>query len=154
MPLIDPPLTPEEREGMFSHARALKGTPWRHQGHTERGVDCLGFVWLVLYRTVLASRGVKLPMPRTDYGRTPHNNKLHDGLVEWLGDPVTDAPRPGDVAVLRWTGDAHHVAIVVPHPFHGLGLIHADNSAAGGPRVVEHGWDYVWDRRFVEAFRP
>ena len=55
---------------------------------------------------------------------------------------------------MRWTGDAHHVGLIVPHPQREFGLIHADNTAAGGPRVVEHGIDKFWRRRILEWWRP
>lgn len=152
--LLGPPFNDRGRAIMLAEARKLLGTPWRHQGRTTRGIDCLGFVWFTLARTVLRLHGLDLPLPRSDYGRTPHNGKLREGLILWLGEPVGE-PQPCDIVTLKRAGEeAHHVAIVTPHPHHGLGLIHADNGAAGGPRVVEHGWDEQWDRCFVEAFRP
>jgi cell wall-associated NlpC family hydrolase len=154
MRLLGEPLTDTERALVIVEARALLGVAWKHKGRTERGLDCLGLIWLALVRALAVSRQAALIKPRNDYGRTPFNGHLRAGLIEWLGPPIKTAPKPGDIITMVWTGDEHHVAIVVPHPFHGLGLIHADNTAAGGPRVVEHGWDYLWDRRFVEAFRP
>lgn len=152
--ILGEPLIDDERALIVTEARRLLDIPWRHKGRTERGLDCLGLVWLALSRALLAARGEPLPLPRNDYGKTPFNGHLRAGLIEWLGDPITGLPEPGDVATFRWTGDAHHVGIVVPHPFHRVGLIHADNTATGGPRVVEHGWDYLWERRFIEAWRP
>lgn len=153
--LLGAPLTDSERSAVLMEAERLRllPLPWRHQGCTERGADCRGFVWLAVAGGVRPTRG-DIPKPRSDYGRTPFNGKLRAGIVEWLGDPITEAPQPGDVVTMRVTGDAHHVALVTAHPHHGLGLIHADNKATGGPRVVAHGWDYVWQRRFIEAWRP
>jgi hypothetical protein len=155
--LLGDPLTDAERAVMFIHARELVGTPYKGKGRTEKAVDCLGAVWLVLYRTLLETRGILLPKPRDDYGRTPFNRQLRAGLVEWLGPPVALRAkdlRPGDIPTMRWTGEEHHVGLIVPHPFHPYGIVHADNGATGGPRVVEHGCDAVWRQRFIEGFRP
>lgn len=156
--LLGPPLTDAERAVVLTEAHKLLGVRWRHKGRTERGVDCIGSVYLTLARALLALRGLILPLPRDDYGRTPFNRQLRAGLIDWLGDPFliddSHAPLPGDVVTLRWTGEEHHVAMVVPHPFYGIGLIHADNTATGGPRVVEHGVDALWRSALVEAFRP
>jgi cell wall-associated NlpC family hydrolase len=152
--ILGGPLTDAERALLVTEARRLLGIPWKHKGRTERGLDCLGLIWLALSRTLLVVRDQALPLPRNDYGKTPFNGHLRAGLVEWLGPPVAGQPEAGDIITVRWVGDAHHVAIVGPHPHRRVGLIHADNTATGGPRVVEQGWDYLWDRRFIEAFRP
>lgn len=151
--LLGEPLTETERAQLIVEARQLLGVEWRHKGRTERGLDCLGLIWLALARVLASSRGERMAKPRNDYGRTPFNGHLRAGLIEWLGAPINGRPAPGDIVTMRWVDDAHHVAIVTPHRFHRIGLIHADNTATGGPRVVEHGWDYVWERRFIEAWR-
>lgn len=156
-PLIWPPLNVAERAVMFDEGRNLLDVPWRHKGRTTKGVDCIGLVYLTLARTLARCRGQRLPKPRDDYGRTPFNRQLRAGLIDWLGEPIIGDPMPGDIVTISWIGDEHHVAIVVPHPFYGRGLLHADNTAGGvkGPRVVEHGWDpVVWDRRVLEGWRP
>lgn len=152
--LLGSPLTEAERAVMLEQARATLGLPWRHKGRSDRGVDCLGEVWLVLARTLQITRGESLPLPRKDYGRRPFNRELREGLIEYIGEPVAGPPVPGVVVTMTWAGEEHHVGLVVPHPFHGIGLIHADNTAAGGPRVVEHGIDAIWQRRILEVFRP
>lgn len=153
--LLGAPLSAAEREAVFAEAERLRLLPlrWRHQGCTERGADCRGFVWLAFAGGLRETRG-EIQKPRSDYGRTPYKQQLRAGLIDWLGEPIKEPLQPGDVVLLRWVGEAHHVALVIPHDFYGIGLIHADNTAPGGPRVVAHGWDYVWDRRFIEAFRP
>jgi cell wall-associated NlpC family hydrolase len=145
---LGPPLTDAEREIVFATARGDVGEPWKHKGRSDRGRDCIGWLrqWFLPVRDI--------PDTRLDYGRTPHNGKLRAGLIEYLGDPISGPMQPGDVVTMHWTGDAHHVGLIVPHPFRGLGLIHADNTATGGPRVVEHGIDKHWRRRIIEWWRP
>jgi cell wall-associated NlpC family hydrolase len=148
--LLGPPLTDVEREAFVAAMLARVGKPWRHQGRTERGADCIGHVHLAL-ATVRTH-----PVPRTDYGRTPHNDKLRTGLRDYLGEPVAGELRVGDIVSMRTAGAAHHVGVIVPHPDWGLGLVHGDSNAPGvaGMRVVYHGLDARWRSRIVEVFRP
>lgn len=148
--VLGPPLTDAERAALHAEARKLLGVRWRHKGRTERGLDCLGLLWLPMSRVVRSLRGIALPRPADDYGRTPYNRRLRAELTHWLGDPVP--LDQADVVSMRWTGEEHHVGLVVPHHFHRRGLIHADNTAAGGRRVVEHGMDDLWERRLIEGW--
>lgn len=151
MRLLGSPLSDAERAAFVAAMLARVDKPWQHQGRTERGADCIGHVHLAL-ATVRPH-----PVPRTDYGRTPHNGKLRTGLREYLGEPVTDGPRVGDIVSLRTNnGDAHHVGVIVPHPDYPLGLVHGDSNPPGvaGMRVVYHGLDARWSSRIVEVFRP
>lgn len=152
----DEPFNDAERAAMYASARSLVGLEFRHQGRTAKGADCIGFGWLLMAPVVLQFRGIELPKPRADYGRTPWNQKLRAEMILYLGEPVAGEPRPGDYVTLRWRGEEHHVAMLLPHPERPLGIIHADNRAAGpqGPRVVEHGVDEAWRKRFVEWWRP
>lgn len=149
--LLGPPLTEAERALVRAEARFLLGTPWRHKGRTARGVDCVGFPRLLLGRVLKETRGLRLPAIPDNYGRTPHNQRLRREICAWLGDPVH--LDQADLVTMTWNHEAHHVGLLVPHPFYGVGVIHADNTAAGGPRVVEHGVDHVWRHRFVEGWR-
>lgn len=145
------PFTDGERALLIAEARKLLGMPWRHQGRRERAADCIGFVWLALQKVR------PIPDTRIDYGRTPYLAKLREGLIEYLGPPVSGEPRPGDVVTIAWgNGQDQHLALVVDHPEYGIGLLHADNNAAGtkGPRVVEHGIDAHWRRRITGIWRP
>ena len=147
--------TDAERAVLFVEALKPVGTPWLHQGRTARGMDCIGYVHVVFARTLLQTRGIVLEAARADYGLTPSVEKLRAELDRFIGPPVKDVPRAGDVVSLRWRGDEHHLAIVVPHPY-GLGLVHADNTAAGaqGKRVVYHRMGPEWLRRVAEVRRP
>jgi hypothetical protein len=146
------PFTDGERALLIAEARKLLGMPWRHQGRRERAADCIGFGALVVGKVR------PIPPPRTDYGRTPYLGKLSEGMTEYLGPPVQGEPRPADLVTLAWgpNGQDRHLALVVDHPEYGIGLLHADNNAAGakGPRVVEHGIDAHWRKRITGCWRP
>lgn len=135
---------------MIAAARSFLGAEWGHAKRLPQKMDCLGLGEL----SIAAVR----PIPRApkDYGRLPHNKRLSAGLTEYLGEPITGAPRPGDVVTLRWTGEENHVAIVVDHPDRPFGLIHCDMHAPGSERgrVIEHGADQHWCRRIVQVWRP
>lgn len=136
---------------LWEAARTFNGAKWRHQGRRPEFMDCLGLVVLSLR---LIGREVS---DRTDYGRTPHNQRLRAGLCAEFGEPVPLSElAPGMIVTMRWTGEENHVAIVSPHPDHGLGLIHCYAFAPGGAvggRVIEHGMDDAWRARIVEAWR-
>lgn len=142
------PLSEAERAAFIAAARAMMNWPWRHQGRTERGIDCLGFV-------KLAISTVRAVVDREGYGRTPYNRQLRASLVEHFGPPVADL-QPADIVSMAWTGEERHLAIVTDYP-EGLGLIHCYARAPGGRsggRVVEHRLDESWRRNIIEAFRP
>lgn len=115
-------------------ARKYIGVRWRHRGRSARGLDCAGLPWRA-YKDC----GVDLP-DFLLYGPEPHNDGLISHISEALGKPVALAPvlpemlRLGDVIVLRFDIQPHHVAIVTEYPYGGLGLIHADGHYG---RVLE-----------------
>src|SRR5690242_9974129 len=99
---------------LVTAARAYKGTPFLHRGRTRRGVDCVGLL-------VLAFRDCGYAPPDfTLYGREPsaHGPGLTHYMVAALGEPVAVAPvpahrlLPGDVIVMRFKKEPHHVGMV------------------------------------------
>ena len=143
MRLLGDPFTDEERAAFLRHALSLLGVPWRHQGRTERGIDCAGVPWWCMAKVRSVAK------PRTDYGRLPHNNKLREELIRYLGEPVPGLPQPGDIATLKWSGEENHVVVVVPHHERPFGFLHASNSDG---KVVQHGADAQWRHRIVERW--
>ena len=140
------PLTAEQRAAMVAHARSMVGTPFRHRGRSERGVDCLGLVLVSL-----AAVGVKARDERV-YGRRPEPEgaRLRAELCEHFGDPVAEIA-PGCVVTMQWHGRPNHVGIVGEYYLGGLSLIHAD---AASERVIEHRLADPWPRRIVEGWLP
>jgi cell wall-associated NlpC family hydrolase len=139
------------RADIVAAARALIGTPYRHQGRVagERGgVDCLGLPIIVGWQ--LGARPTTWNV--TGYRRLPDGHTLLRSLRRDVGrelDPG-EALRPGDLGVFDWGRFPHHLGILGDHPGGGLSLIHA--SAISG-RVEECRLVLGGQMRLVTAFQ-
>ncbi len=128
-------------QAIVEEARRWLGRPFRHQGRTEHGVDCIGLIICV--------RNAVDPWPRAmkraaDYRRNP-NGQLLAELPDHL-EPIT-MPEPGCVAVITWPKQKHpsHVALLTPDT-----IIHAYASAG---RVVETSYAGHWLRQTHSLWR-
>lgn len=148
-------------------ARTFEGVPFKHRGRDRRGVDCAGLVWCAY-----AEAGVVMP-DLSRYGREPHRDGMMRVCREALGAPVWEGavgqivPRallqPGDVVVIRFDIQPHHMGIVGTNEIHGLSLIHSNGQrglrSATGPghdkvgRVMEHGLDAAHLAMICAVFR-
>lgn len=115
-------------------ARGWLGVPFRHQGRSRYGVDCIGLIILARNELVKDPTALKTP---TNYRRNP-NGKLLE-LFPRFAEQI-DRPEPGAVAVIGWPRQIHpsHVAILTPDT-----MIHAYHSSRG---VVENGYREQWVR--------
>lgn len=129
---------------LVDSARKYLGTPFKHRGRTPAGLDCAGLGWLAYH-----DLGIDLPDVRA-YGREPFRNGLMQGLAAALGDPVEGEPQPGDVVVMRFDRDPHHVALIASSPYGALTMIHADGNHGC---VVEHRLSDDWRARIVAVYR-
>ena len=138
-----PRLPEATRAAFLAAARAYVGVRWRHLGRSQKGVDCIGLVI-----AALRDCGVAVDSPPT-YTREP-DGTLRDGLIERLGEPVTDW-RAGDVVLMRWNtlnGPHCHVGILGTNRGEWT-LLHAYLAEQ---RVVEHRLDGHWPRRIADVF--
>lgn len=142
---------------LVARARSYIGTPYRHRGRNPAiGLDCAGLPW-----RCFAALGVMLPDLKR-YGREPHQDGLMQGVVDALGAAIweggvrnkvpRDLLQPGDVVVMAFVSEPHHLAILGDDAVHGLTIIHADGSPSVS-RVVEVGLDAVWQAKIVAVFR-
>lgn len=67
-----------------------------------------------------------------------------------LGNPVIDEIRVGDVCLMKFTNQPHHIALIGDYVHGGFSLIHADGNER---KVVEHRLDKVWESRIIERYR-
>ncbi len=134
-------------------ARRYIDVPFRHRGRSRVGLDCVG-LGVVAY----ADCGVQVEDFRL-YGREPFKNGLVERMTRALGDPVMVAPvrladlQDGDVIVLRFSVNPHHIAIVGQRDYGGrmeLTVIHAEGTAG---RVLEQRLTPDMAERITHVFR-
>lgn len=127
---------------IIAAARDAIGTPFRHQGRVSgKALDCAG---LVIH--VAKAIGADY-IDSCGYSRRPAN-----GLLELALDdqpclervPLSDR-QPGDVLLMRFTGDPQHLGICA-----GENIIHSYSSVGA---VCEHRLDDVWATRIVRVYR-
>lgn len=126
-------------------ARRYKGTRFCHRGRNARALDCAGLVW-ISYRDC----GVVLPDFRL-YSKEPsaHGKGLTGYVMEALGEPVTGL-QVGDVVVMRFEREPHHMGIVSDYPYGGFALIHA---CGHNGKVIEHRMAKDQEARITHVFR-
>lgn len=135
---------------LVAAARARIGTRFRHRGRSDSYLDCAG-----LGKAVYADCGVELP-DFVLYGREPVKDGLVARITEALGEPVAIAPvqthamQVGDVIVLRFEVQPHHVSLVGDYIFGGFSMIHADGHTG---KVIEHRMAPDHVKRITHVFR-
>lgn len=114
-------------DSVVSAARALVGVPFRHQGRTVRGLDCLGTVV-----RALSCAGLRIEDKR-DYPREPDFARM------WkeFGDQLVLCDRadyilPGRIILFK-DPDWLHCGIST-----GEGVVHSRGPEGIGPGVIEH----------------
>ncbi len=135
---------------LVAAARRYLGVRFRHRGRTPRGLDCAGLVWLAY-----SDCGMDLPDFRL-YGPEPHEDGLEGYTSAALGDPIALAPvarhqlAVGDVLVVRFETEPHHIAIASDYPTGGLAMLHADGHAG---KVIEHRLSDQYLERITHVYR-
>ena len=132
-------MTPDD---ILDAARALIGTPFRHQGRIPHiALDCAGLV-VAVARAVGADY-----VDQTGYSRSPSGGLLESALDGQPGIAriAIGERAPGDVLLMRFSGDPQHLAIF------GSGTIIHAYEAVG--EVCEHDMTPNWARRIVRAYR-
>lgn len=130
--------------------RTLIGKPFKHRGRGPNFYDCAGAA-----KHAFLICGADVP-DFLKYGREPHQDGLIGHISTALGEPVAVAPvrdwqlRVGDVVVLRFEVEPHHVAIVGDYVFGGLSLIHACGHSK---KVIEHRLAADQIARITHVFR-
>jgi cell wall-associated NlpC family hydrolase len=116
---------------VIAEARRWVGVPFRHQGRSQRGIDCVGLPIVVCQSLGLLDQRFDV----ATYGRLPSGE-----LVDRLRAHCRPIPAavPGSLIVIAWTKIAAHVAICT-----GETMIHAYESVGC---VVEHGYRGRWIR--------
>lgn len=131
------------REIFLEAARSYVDVPWRHQGRSRTGLDCIG---LVIASAKDAGLEISDPAP---YDREPSDSRLVQEAKK-IAKRVSP-PEAGDVVVFRSSKFVGHVGI------------RAFNVAWGRPSIIhaymyhravqEDPWIEMHDDAFVAAFR-
>lgn len=136
------------RQQFITKAREWVGTPYHHQARLKHvGCDCIGLI-------VGVAREFGIEIDHEDflhYGRSPRGNKLMEHCEKICGQAV-QVLLPATIAVF-WmnagTERAQHMGVVTDST--PTTIIHCYNSL-GIDRVVEHGLDAVWLKRWICSY--
>lgn len=130
-------------EAIIAEARTWRGTPWRHQGRSRAGIDCVGLV-------VCVARALRL----SDYDSTGYGRRAQgQGFVAHFRDNMAGVAlpdaRPGDVLVFAEQAYPCHCGFLSrrldqPH------LLHAHATRR---QVIEEPYLGEWPARVKFAFR-
>lgn len=128
------------RAQFIAEARTYLGCPWRHQGRTVSGIDCVGLIVAPLITLGILS---ELDDVR-DYKRDPEGRRLVDMLHRFARRlPNARQSQAGDILALKFTTEPQHLVIVTRTTPHGPHILHA---AGEGRTVVEHFASQGWFR--------
>lgn len=124
--------------------REWDNIPWRHQGRSRLGVDCVG-----LFAAVAGEMGKPQVIPN-NYHRDPDGKLLLAELRRRFQEIKVKDVQVGDLVVMRFENlqgvpTNRHIALRTDR-----GIIH---SAAMYRKVCEHTFDDEWERRTEHAFR-
>lgn len=124
-------------DDFIAAARSYVGVPFRHQGRSRAGVDCIGLVLCALADVDLLPAQFNEP---TNYGRRPNDARFLRGLEHWC----YRSPRAllaGDLVLMCWPRMPYPMHIAV---YSGTTIIHSYQSIG---RVVESSYSDPWPAR-------
>jgi uncharacterized protein YijF (DUF1287 family) len=75
---------------------------------------------------------------------------LREAVQRNLGAPLAGEWQPGDIALMRFVREPHHVGIIGDYAHGGLSLIHCYGEVG---KVVEHRLNETWRGRILEVYR-
>jgi len=131
------------RSEIVAAARAMLGTPFRHQGRTPgKSLDCAGIL-----RMALLENGIDVP-DVVGYSRRPDGITLTRYLnTHFEPLPINEA-KDADIIEMCFEKWPQHLGMIASK--HGRRtIIHASMQNL---KVVEHGLDGEWGGRIVRAF--
>jgi cell wall-associated NlpC family hydrolase len=131
------------RVDIVNEARTYIGVPWRHQGRTRKGLDCIGLLVVVAQKLDLTVRDV------VGYGRRPEGFNFTARFKEEMEEiPLRDI-KPGDAVTFADDKFVCHVGIVTEK----YGKVHIIHGHATRRQVLEEAYEGEWERKARKAFR-
>ena len=133
-------------DALILECRTYLGVPWRHQGRSRRGVDCVGFI-------LLALKALNIPTVEiTGYTRNPDGVALKEIMDKQPSLTSVSPPyRRGDIVLFRIRKEPQHVALLTESSTSALGMIHSYNG--GEKKVVEHDFADYWKNKIISVYR-
>lgn len=122
-------------------ARTWLGVPFRHQGRSRTGVDCVGFLLAMMAEVGILPAELE---EKPTYGRAPTDD-LRAAVARYCYELAE--PEAGAIALITWPGDStpSHLGLLTPE-----NIIHAYARVG---RVVEHGYRSRWPKMTDSLWR-
>lgn len=141
--LVEKAVRPVTVEEFILVARGYKGTPYRTQGRSRRGVDCGGLLLVVCWDTGYTSLEVR------GYATRP-NGEDFEGFLESEGKEIDKSKtRAGDVVAFDYGQGIQHIALVTEVVDSRPRILHAKPNV-GVIEQVMHGHEL---RSWVKSYR-
>lgn len=131
------------KQAIIDEARTWLHTPWKHQGRTKRGVDCLG---------LLVSVAANVGMPVLDekvYTRRPDGKYMIQRFREEMQEISIDDVALADVVLFADSIYPCHVAFISEKH----GQKHIIHAHALRRMVIEELYSFEWPGKARRAFR-
>ena len=131
-------------DDLLASARTAIGTPFRHQGRTLRGMDCVGLLIHACSENGVVPHDVEgyPPLPSKGLLEATFDAHVESGMLLRL--PVDDL-RPGNFLMMRFGREPQHLAICA-----GDTIIHAYETVG---QCCEHRLSSTWEARIVRVYR-
>lgn len=128
---------------LVAQARTYLGVPWRHQGRTRAGLDCVGLIVRVAHDLGLSDYDT------AGYGRRAQGQGFVEHFRNHMDAIALGAAREGDVLVFAEQTYPCHCAILAER-FDNAHILHAHALRRA---VVEEPYAGEWPERVKFAFR-
>lgn len=119
----------QARTNIIREARLFIGTPFKHQGRTIEGMDCVGLIIAVGHNLGLVN------VDFTAYERSPQPGEFLDAISKYL--VRTSEQKPGNILVLSLPLYPSHLAFYTKENT----IVHASSSRG---RVIENRLSKDW----------
>lgn len=137
------PFDPITRDTLIATTRNFLGTPFRHQGRSAQGVDCVGLL-------ICIARALDLPHDDvTGYTRRAEGMGFLEHFRGQLMEIALSAAGPADVLVFVETVYPCHTGLLSERN----GVQHLIHAHAPRRKVIEEPYLGIWPARARFAFR-
>lgn len=131
-------------DDIITTARTAIGAPFRHQGRSLRGLDCVGLLVFICWHL-----GVSVA-DQEGYPERPSNGLLEGVFAEHVASGVllrieVTKMQSGDFLMMRFVREPQHLAILA-----GDTIIHSYMTVG---QVCEHRFDARWRSRVIAVYR-